>query len=112
MVQEDYNLKLNLCDNIFSVLVVLNGMKYLKMNSVYSEYIRHALYIVVPCVIAGSYDGCVYCINLHSGVIKWSFHTEGLVKSSPALCLNGSAIVFGSYDQFLYCIDILVCCFL
>ena len=47
MVQEDYNLKLNLCDNIFSVLVVLNGMKYLKMNSVYSEYIRHALYTVV-----------------------------------------------------------------
>lgn len=28
MVPEDYNLKLNLCDNIFSVLVVLKGMKY------------------------------------------------------------------------------------
>lgn len=63
-------------------------------------------------VIAGSYDGCVYCMDLHTGVIKWSFHTEGLVKSSPALCLNGSAIVVGSYDQFLYCINILVCWFL
>ena len=41
MVPEDYNLKLNLCDNIFSVLVVLSGMKYLKMNHVYSEYFHH-----------------------------------------------------------------------
>jgi len=90
-------------------------MKYLKMNHVYSEYFHHLFVMLctfVPCVISGSYDGCVYCINLQSGVIKWSFHTEGLVKSSPALCLNGSAIVFGSYDQFLYCINILVCCFL
>jgi hypothetical protein len=31
------------------------------------------------------------------------------VKSTAALCLNGSAIVVGSYDQILYCISILVC---
>ncbi|XP_033611608.1 beta-alanine-activating enzyme isoform X4 [Cryptotermes secundus] len=65
---------------------------------------------VSPCGrfgVVGSYDGCVYCINLHTGEIKWSFHTGGLVKSSPALCLNGSAIVVGSYDRFLYCISIL-----
>jgi hypothetical protein len=66
----------------------------------------HSVYV---CIIAGSYDGCVYCIDLHTGAIRWSFHTKGLVKSSPALCLNGSAIVIGSYDQFLYCINILVC---
>ncbi|KDR21131.1 hypothetical protein L798_04060 [Zootermopsis nevadensis] len=57
--------------------------------------------------IVGSYNGCVYCIDLHTGVTKWSFHTKGLVKSSAALCLNGSAVVVGSYDQFLYCINIL-----
>jgi hypothetical protein len=73
-----------------------------------------ALYVshengVYLCMTAGSYDGCVYCINLHTGEIQWSFHTGGLVKSSPALCMNGSAVVVGSYDQFLYCIRILVC---
>jgi hypothetical protein len=41
MVPEDYNLKLNLRDNIFSVLVVLKGMKYLNMTHVYSEYFHH-----------------------------------------------------------------------
>lgn len=61
------------------------------------------------CVIAGSYNGCVYCIDLNTGLIKWSFHTKGMVKSSGALCLNDSAIVVGSYDQFLYCIRGLVC---
>jgi hypothetical protein len=71
-------------------------------------YVSHENGVYV-CVTAGSYDGCVYCINLHTGEIKWSFHTGGLVKSSPALCLNGSAVVVGSYDRFLYCISILVC---
>ncbi|XP_069677713.1 beta-alanine-activating enzyme isoform X2 [Periplaneta americana] len=56
--------------------------------------------------IVGSYDGCVYCIELCSGHIKWYFRTEGMVKSSPVLCLNDSAIAVGSYDQILYCINI------
>ena len=46
MVPEDSNLKLNLCDSIFSVVVVLKGMKYLKMTHVYSEYFHHLFVIL------------------------------------------------------------------
>jgi outer membrane protein assembly factor BamB len=76
--------------------------------SVFARYVSHRNDVYV-CMTAGSYDGCVYCISLHTGEVEWSFQTGGLVKSSPALCLNGSAVVVGSYDQFLYCISILVC---
>lgn len=71
-------------------------------------YVSHKNDVYV-CMTAGSYDGCVYSISLHTAEIKWNFQTGGLVKSSPALCLNGSAVVVGSYDQILYCISILVC---
>jgi outer membrane protein assembly factor BamB len=59
-------------------------------------------------------DGIIYCSFttgspwtgvLHAfysnGTIKWSFHTEHVIHSSPAIGLDGN-IVFGSHDDFVY----------
>jgi len=59
-------------------------------------------------------DGIIYCSFttgspwtgvLHAfysnGTIKWSFHTDEVIQSSPAIDLDGN-IVFGSHDDFVY----------
>ena len=53
----------------------------------------------------GCYDGKVYGIERSSGIIKWSFQTEGPVKSSACVnpC-NGFAYI-GSHDHHLYAFD-------
>ncbi|XP_075215445.1 aminoadipate-semialdehyde dehydrogenase [Lycorma delicatula] len=51
----------------------------------------------------GCYDKNLYCVDINSGDIIWSFATSGMVKSSPVKTSN-SHIVFGSYDHNLYCL--------
>lgn len=36
-----------------------------------------------------------------NGTIKWSFETDHVIHSSPAIDLNGN-IIFGSHDEFVY----------
>ncbi|MGZ3822758.1 MAG: beta-alanine-activating enzyme beta-propeller domain-containing protein, partial [Mucilaginibacter sp.] len=51
----------------------------------------------------GSSDGNLYALNAITGIKKWAFKTNGIVRSSPALYQG--KVYFGSWDTFLYAID-------
>jgi outer membrane protein assembly factor BamB len=54
-------------------------------------------------VYFGSSDGNLYSLNALTGKKKWSFKTNGIIHTSPALYKGN--IYFGSWDTFLYAID-------
>jgi outer membrane protein assembly factor BamB len=56
-----------------------------------------------PTVYFGSSDGNLYALDATSGSLKWKFHTEGIIHSSPAL-YEGN-IYFGSWDTYMYAVD-------
>ncbi len=56
-----------------------------------------------PIVYFGSSDGNLYALNALTGKKKWTFKSNGLIHTSPAL--YGGSIYFGSWDTFLYSID-------
>ena len=58
--------------------------------------------------IPGCYDGCLYVLNITTGEIKWKYQTGGPIKSSPAVDLKSSLVIFGSHDHHLFGVDIQV----
>jgi len=55
-------------------------------------------------VFLGSpHDGSVRCLELHTGVERWRFYTEGPVRFGPAVWEG--RVVAGSDDGYLYCLD-------
>lgn len=55
----------------------------------------------------GSEDGNVYAVDAGGGAVLWSFGTNGIVRSSPAVVLNAEAaadpiLIVGSFDGTLY----------
>jgi outer membrane protein assembly factor BamB len=56
-----------------------------------------------PTVYFGSSDGNLYALDAISGVLKWKFKTNGIIRSSPAL-YDGN-IYFGSWDTYMYAVD-------
>jgi outer membrane protein assembly factor BamB len=54
-------------------------------------------------VYIGCHDYNLYAINIIDGKVKWTYKTNGLIKSSP-LEYRGMVYV-GSYDKYLYAID-------
>jgi len=65
------------------------------MSSPAAFYAEH-LYV-------GTMDGTVYCLNAADGTIIWSYHTNGFIRSSPAVADN--KVYIGSADYHLYCLD-------
>lgn len=63
-----------------------------------SPYVSNNHYLYI-----GNNDGKLYCLNTNNGTLKWSFATEGAVKSSPIL-MDGN-VMFGSYDRKFYSVD-------
>ena len=55
------------------------------------------------CLVVGSYDNSIYCVNLKDGTSRWKVPTEGHVHGSPAI-LDGKIIATGC-DGFLRIID-------
>lgn len=57
----------------------------------------------------GSYDGNLYCIDLNTGDILWSFDTGTAITNSPALCninLDKSLeVIVASNNGIIYCLD-------
>lgn len=51
----------------------------------------------------GSSDGNLYALDAYTGKKKWTFKTEGLIHTSPALYQGN--LYFGSWDRFFYAID-------
>jgi type II secretory pathway pseudopilin PulG len=56
-----------------------------------------------------SYNGRIYCIDVASGSILWSFNTGDRITTSPALCNIDSddslEVIVGSNDGMIYCLD-------
>ena len=50
-----------------------------------------------------SSDHQVYCLDLTSGHIKWTFYTEGPVRICPTF--HQGRLYFGSDDGIIYCLD-------
>ncbi|TRZ64731.1 hypothetical protein D4R20_02280 [bacterium] len=55
------------------------------------------------CVIAGSIDSNLYCIDVNNGSIKWKYKTSNNIFAE-ASCYKGK-VFFGSDDMFFYCVD-------
>ena len=53
--------------------------------------------------LGSSVTDSVHCLNIHSGVQKWSYTTDGPVRFPPSY-YNGK-LYFGSDDGYAYCID-------
>jgi len=62
--------------------------------------------LLLLCV--GCYDGKVYVIERCSGVIKWSFQTQGPVKSSACVNLRTGCAYIGSHDHHVYAFNVQV----
>lgn len=90
--------------HIFGVIDALNGNEIYK--NVFNDTIESAccFHPKKPIVFVGCFDGNVYCINFKNFVIEWEYSTNDRIKSKPAVCLEGNAIVFGSYDKHIYCL--------
>ncbi len=56
------------------------------------------------CVIVGSDDYAIYCLNSSNGELLWYYPTGNVVDSSPSI-YNGNVYV-GSEDGNLYCINV------
>ncbi len=53
--------------------------------------------------LGSSVTDSVHCLNIHTGVQKWAYTTDGPVRFPPS-CYNGK-LYFGSDDGYAYCID-------
>lgn len=70
--------------------------------------------IDVPAIVAifffsGCYDGHVYCFNLKTGDIVWSYRTRDLIKCTAILSKSKDKLYVGSYDKNAYCLSTEVC---
>ena len=54
-------------------------------------------------VYVGGLDGILYALDLETGKEKWSFRTEGEIRSS--VCLGKSTILLNGGDGRLYALD-------
>ena len=55
-------------------------------------------------VLVGATDGRLYALADDDGSLRWSFATEGEIRSTPAL--SDGVAYFGSYDDGIYAVDI------
>lgn len=62
---------------------------------------QHLIFLL----IAGCYDGGLYCVSSFTGKVQWTFQTKGMIKCSPVLCNNDMSVIFGSYDFHIYCVN-------
>jgi outer membrane protein assembly factor BamB len=52
----------------------------------------------------GSCNKNVYAIDIWTGLLRWKFHTQGIILESSPTHWNGN-IYIGSFDYNLYCLD-------
>ena len=55
-------------------------------------------------VLVGATDGRLYALAAADGSLRWSFATEGEIRSTPAI--SDGVAYFGSYDDGIYAVDI------
>ena len=66
--------------------------------------IKSSPIIIEDCVLFGSSDQNIYCLNASTGNVIWITSTDGEIWSSFAA--NNVSVVAGSDDGYLYCLDV------
>ncbi len=59
--------------------------------------------VVGSTAYVGAGSGRVYAVDIASGKPKWTFQTQGRVRSTPAV--RDGKVYFGSFDGFVYAVD-------
>jgi glucose dehydrogenase len=54
-------------------------------------------------VYVGSGDGSLYALTTETGSLKWTFHTKGIIHTSPAVYKGN--VYIGSWDTYMYAVD-------
>ncbi|MGD0831192.1 MAG: PQQ-binding-like beta-propeller repeat protein [Terracidiphilus sp.] len=54
-------------------------------------------------VYFGSGDGHIYCVDAHTGALRWNFKTGDVVHSSPTVA--GGMVYVGSWDTYFYALN-------
>ncbi|NLF17110.1 MAG: PQQ-binding-like beta-propeller repeat protein [Lentisphaerae bacterium] len=56
------------------------------------------------CVVFGSHDMKLYCLDAREGVLRWSFETSNYVHGTPSI--DGDRVVFGGCDGILHVVGL------
>lgn len=56
--------------------------------------------------IFGSWDHSVYAVDLEDGIERWSYETDDMVMSAPAIDPNEGVVYAGGHDHRFYSLDV------
>ena len=83
--------------------IIKNYYDYSEFVSDFWDFYQSSPLISGDNIYFGS-GNIFYAVNINSAKPLWTYKTEGVVHSSPAL--DDNKIVFGSFDSRIYCLDI------
>jgi outer membrane protein assembly factor BamB len=74
------------------------------MDDLYDFFLSSPIFSAnASTVYFGSSDGKLYAVSAATGKLKWSFKTNGLIHTTPAL--HNGKLYIGSWDTYFYAID-------
>jgi outer membrane protein assembly factor BamB len=77
--------------------------KLSNINSSNYDYLTSAATVFGGTVYIGSADKRLYALDAQTGLEKWHFQTQGIVRSTPAVA-DGQVFI-GSYDHNVYAVE-------
>ncbi len=67
------------------------------------DYYASAAIVQNGQIYTGSADGSLYALNEQTGAVNWSFATQSIITTTPAV--SGSQVVTGSHDGKVYALN-------
>lgn len=89
-------------DSIYYCIDLSNGQPKWSRN-MGTKILSGSTLFNAKAVIFGGIDGNLYSLNVADGTVNWSYHTKGVITSTPVT--SGSNIYFSSFDQNVYCVN-------
>jgi outer membrane protein assembly factor BamB len=81
-----------------------NGFPMLLWRYTTGKAILSSPSVANGCVVFGSDDTYIYCLNASNGQLVWRFPTGDIVKSSPTI--ENGRVFITSEDGYLYCLNL------
>ncbi len=69
----------------------------------YADYYASSPIIYNKGIYFGCSDGRVYCVNIETGKLNWSYQTGDIVHTTPAIAQE--KLFVGSYDGYVYALN-------